>query len=165
METIAVLSDTHIPDRAAQIPGAFVDALERADRTIHAGDFTTARVLEEVRTTASGPLTAVSGNMDPASLDLPDVESVRVDGLTLVVTHGTGSPRGYDDRIAAIARERGGPDAIGIGGHTHEILDTTVGGTRVLNPGSATGARPASRATMLRLEIDDGDVDVRVLEA
>lgn len=165
METIAVLSDTHIPDRAAQIPGAFLDALDRADRAIHAGDFTTARVLEKVRTTASGPLTAVSGNMDPASLDLPDVAMVRVDDLALVVTHGTGPPRGYGGRIAAIAKERGGTDAIGIGGHTHEMLDTTVDGTRVLNPGSATGARPAKRATMLRLEVDDGDVDVRGLEA
>ena len=35
---------------------------------------------------------------------------------------------------------------------------------RFLNPGSATGAAPAERATMLTVEVDDGEVDVTAYE-
>ena len=36
---IAVLSDTHIPEQAAQIPDQFREHITEADHVIHAGDF------------------------------------------------------------------------------------------------------------------------------
>jgi len=108
-------------------------------------------------------LTAVGGNMDPRGLDLPDIGTVRLGGVTFVVTHGTGSRRDYEQRVARIVSDQDvdGP-VVGVSGHTHELLDTIVNGVRLLNPGSVAGAAPAQAATMLTAEASDGDIDVTV---
>ena len=155
---IAIVSDTHIPSRASRIPDPFRERIETADHVIHAGDFDSEGALSNVRALAPR-LTAVGGNMDPR-IGLPGRATVELGGVTFVVTHGTGSTRGDEDRVATIVREEGGPDAVGVAGHTHELLDTTHGGVRLLNPGSATGAAPADRATMLTATVRDGELGV-----
>ncbi|MDS0279465.1 metallophosphatase family protein [Halomicroarcula sp. S1AR25-4] len=159
---VALISDTHIPSRATAIPDAFRERIEAVDHVVHAGDFDSEGALSNVRAMAPR-LTAAGGNMDPR-IGLPDVATVDLGGVTFVVTHGTGSRRGYEDRVAGIVREEAGPDAVGVAGHTHEVLDTTHGGVRLLNPGSATGASPADRATMLTATVADGDLDVTLHE-
>lgn len=165
MQRLAVISDSHVPGRADAIPDQFRERIASADHVVHAGDFTAPDVLAEVESLVNGNLTAVSGNMDPADLDLPAVDTLRREGVTVVVTHGTGSPHGYEERVAATVREAGGADAVGVAGHTHEVLDATRDGVRLLNPGSVTGAAPASRATMMTVDVDAGDVAVTVHEA
>ena len=160
---IAIVSDTHIPSRASRIPDPFRERIETADHVVHAGDFDSEGALSNVRALSSR-LTAVGGNMDPR-IGLPDRATVELGGVTFVVTHGTGSKRGYEDRVANIVREEVGPDAVGVAGHTHELLDTTHGGVRLLNPGSATGAAPAESATMLTATVRDGELDVERHEA
>jgi len=160
---IALISDTHIPSRASRIPDEFRDRIEAADHVVHAGDFDSEGALSNVRAMASR-LTAVGGNMDPR-IGLPDRATVELGGVTVVVTHGTGSKRGYEDRVANIVREEADEDAVGVAGHTHEVMDTTHGGVRLLNPGSATGASPADRATMLTATASDGRLDVTRHEA
>jgi predicted phosphodiesterase len=174
------------------------ERVRTADYVVHAGDFDSAGVLATVEDLAPA-LTAVTGNMDPA-LDLPGVATVELCGVEFVVTHGTGSPTGYEERVARTVRDHasGGP-TVGVAGHTHEVLDTTVGDVRLLilsdrifashssrkprlstifrprrpslvhvllsgsmNPGSATGARPAREASMLTATVTDGDLDVTV---
>jgi len=160
---VALISDTHIPSRASRIPDSFQREIESADHVIHAGDFDSEGALSNV--TALAPrLTAVGGNMD-RRFDLPDRATVEFEGVTFVVTHGTGSKRGYEDRVARIVREEADSRAVGVAGHTHEVLDTTHGGVRLLNPGSATGAAPATRATMMLATVRDGKLDVTVLDA
>jgi putative phosphoesterase len=159
---VAIVSDTHIPTRAHEIPAPFRERIETADHVIHAGDFDSEGTLSNVRTMASR-LTAVAGNMDPR-VGLPEVATVELGGVTFVVTHGTGSRRGYEDRVAEIVRREGGADAIGVAGHTHELLDTVHGGVRLLNPGSATGAAPADRATMLTASVSDEELSLTVHE-
>lgn len=163
MTLVAILSDTHIPSRASAIPDPFVEHVDTADHTIHAGDFTDPATLAHVRDLADGNLTAVSGNMD-RGLDLPMIDSVRINGVSFVVTHGTGPQSGYEDRVVNAAREAADDDAIGVAGHTHEVQDTTYDGIRLLNPGSATGAPPAKRTTMLTVSVDAGSIDVNLQE-
>lgn len=165
MSRLAVISDSHIPERASEFPEPFRELVSGADQVLHAGDFTSGDVLAEVESLADGHLTAVYGNMDPRNLDLPAVDTVAIEGVSFVVTHGTGDPDDYEERVARIVREEAGEDAIGIAGHTHEVLDTTREGIRLLNPGSVTGAAPASRATMMIVDVDDGDLDMMVHEA
>jgi len=160
---VALISDTHIPSRASRIPDPFRRRIESADHVIHAGDFDSEGALSNIRALAPR-LTAVSGNMD-RRFGLPDRATVELGGVTFVVTHGTGSKRGYEDRVATIVREEADSRAVGVAGHTHEVLDTTHGGVRLLNPGSATGAAPAERATMMVATVRDGDLDVSVLDA
>jgi hypothetical protein len=162
MVTVAIVADTHIPSRASGIPEWVQTEIEAADHVVHAGDFDSAEAYETV-TELSAELTAVTGNMDPHGLDLPAVTTLSIGGVSFVVTHGTGPVENYRERVAATVREHDA-DAIGIAGHTHEVLDETVDGTRLLNPGSATGAAPASEATMYVATIADGALDVALRE-
>jgi len=159
MTRIAVFGDTHVPSRADEIPDWVREEASRADHVIHTGDFDSADAFKEVREFAGEPLIAVSGNMD-SDFGLPTTEALDVEDVTFVVTHGTGDLDSYEERVAGIAREEGGAEAIAISGHTHQVTDTTVEGTRLLNPGSATGAAPASTATMFVLDVEEGDIDV-----
>lgn len=165
MDRLAIISDSHIPERASELPDPFRERIRSADQVIHAGDFTSGDVLAEVESLADEDLTAVYGNMDPWNLDLPAMDTLTTEGVTFVVTHGTGAPDDYEERVAGIVREEADEHAIGIAGHTHEVLDTTREGIRLLNPGSVTGAPPASRATMMIVDVDDGDLDVTIQEA
>lgn len=160
---IAIVADSHIPSRAQRIPEPFGERIREADHVIHAGDFDAESALADTQDRASA-LTAVSGNMDPR-LGLPSVATVEVGGVAFVVTHGTGSARNYEQRVASIAREHAEvPDPVAVAGHTHELLDTTHEGIRILNPGSVTGAPPASRTTMMTAAVTDGDLSVKVHE-
>lgn len=157
---VAIVSDSHIPSRATRIPEPFRERIAEADHVLHAGDFDSKGALADARTLAS-ELTAVAGNTDP-NVGLPAVATVELVGVEFVVSHGTGSPRGYERRIAETAREHAATDApVGVAGHTHEVLDATRDGVRLLNPGSVTGASPARRPTMLTATVDGGDLDVR----
>jgi len=204
---VAVISDSHVPEREQSLPEQFRDRVAAADHTIHAGDFETDAVLDDVRDLAT-KLTAVHGNVDPESLDLPSVETLSLGGVTFVVTHGIINPveaasnaqsisteievsdegevTAYEgtiesdaglvlreeewlDAIADTARARtrawDGEGVVGIGGHTHDVVDRVHDGVRVLNPGSVTGADPAGRATMMTVDVDDGTLDVMLHEA
>lgn len=161
MTTIAIISDTHIPSRASRLPSWVVDEVSVADLVVHAGDFDSKSAFERIEDLAP-ELVAVRGNTDP-DLGLPEVAQVDVDGFSFVVTHGTGSLGGYQNRVLQTVRAND-PTAIGISGHTHELNDTRVGRTRLLNPGSATGASPASEATMMQLEVSGSEYDVNMLD-
>jgi putative phosphoesterase len=154
---LAIVSDSHIPSREQRIPTAFRGRIERAAHVIHAGDFDAEGTLANMRALASR-LTAVSGNMDPR-IGLPSVTTVELGGVEFVVTHGTGPTRGYKQRVADTVREHA-DDAVGVAGHTHELLDTVHDGVRILNPGSVTGAAPASRATMFTATVENGVIDI-----
>lgn len=157
---VALLSDTHVPSRAAALPDWVRAEIERADHVVHAGDFASVAAYEEIRDLAP-ELTAVRGNGDP-DLGLPEVASVTLDGVEFVVTHGGGSPVGHENRVARTVQHHAhGRSTVGVTGHTHERYDRQVDGVRLLNPGSATGAWPASAQTMLVATVTDGSVEVR----
>ncbi|MFB6155899.1 MAG: metallophosphoesterase family protein [Haloferacaceae archaeon] len=169
---LALVSDTHVPSRAAEIPDWVEAEIRAADHTLHAGDFESQATLDRVNDLADGDLTAVAGNADGPGLGLPEVATFEGGGATFVAVHGTGSPSGYVDRVVRAVEDAAGDDGtesaagggdrgsvVGVCGHIHEHVDDVVDGVRLLNPGSATGAEPASEATMLTAEVEDGTVD------
>ncbi|WP_459806500.1 metallophosphoesterase family protein [Halopiger thermotolerans] len=162
MTRVAIVSDTHVPSRATEIPEWVADELRAADRAIHAGDFDSRAAYERVLELADGNLTCARGNMDPSGLELPATDTLVVDDVTFVVTHGTGSPGDWHRRVTDTARDEVGANAtpVAVAGHTHEVVDTVVDGTRVLNPGSATAARPATHETMLVATVENGELTV-----
>jgi hypothetical protein len=163
---LAIVSDTHVPGREAAIPGWVRDHIEAADHTIHAGDFDAPETRSLVEDLAQG-LTAVAGNIDPPSVDLPAAATVEVEDVTFVVVHGTGPHDSWSTRVRRLVGETvdvGAGTVVGVAGHTHTPTETVVDGVRLLNPGSATGARPASRATMLTVTVDGDALDVEVHE-
>ncbi|MEF8887150.1 MAG: YfcE family phosphodiesterase [Haloarculaceae archaeon] len=176
MARVAVLSDTHSYDDLREtVPEWVVAEVETADYTVHAGDFVAPTALEFFRDLAAD-LVAVRGNAD-VGVDLPEVATLTVEGVRLVVTHppdveDASLDRAAYDRAVVAAVESVGemPSAsddrpvVAVAGHTHRVIDEVVGGVRLLNPGSATGALPAERPTMLRLQVTGGTVDVTVLD-
>jgi len=166
MTTVAIVSDTHVPSRASAVPEWVREAVASADRVIHAGDFDSRDAYEEFRDIAGEELVAVQGNMDPRRIGIPETAGLTVEGVEFVVTHGDGHTGSYRDRVLeTVRREADDPDsAVGVSGHTHELFDEVVDGTRLLNPGSATGAAPASSASMLVAEVADGELSVAVRE-
>lgn len=150
---IGVLSDTHVPDRQAAIPGSILEGLRGVDLIVHAGDLTCLDVIRVLGKIA--PVRAVCGNMD-----LPEVRSklgetlvFEACGKTIAVMHGWGSPVDTENRARS-----GFPDAdVVIFGHTHRPFMEYRGKTLLLNPGSAWEflGWKASYA-ILRLEDDGG---------
>lgn len=159
---LAVISDTHVPGREARVPDWVRERLRAADHVVHAGDFDAPETLDLVRDLAGGDanLTAVRGNVDPPGVDLPATATLSVGGVRFLVTHGAGSHAGYRERVAGVVRDEAGRDAVGVCGHTHRYLDATTDGVRLLNPGSATGARPARTASMMSVDVEDGALSV-----
>lgn len=164
MQRVAVVSDTHIPSRASELPDFVEVEIEDSDAVVHAGDFDSVAAYESFRDLVGeedAEFVAVRGNMDPGSLGLPKEDTLWVEDVQFVVTHGTGSLDHYDERVVSAVRDaRDDPDAVGISGHTHELRDQEIDGVRLLNPGSATGARPAERPSMLLVDVEGTDVEV-----
>lgn len=158
---IAVIADTHIPARADAIPEWVVEEVQASDHVVHAGDFDSPEAYETVVDLAPD-LTAVAGNMDPGSIDVPEVATLDAEGVRFVVTHGTGDIDSYDERVAGVVDDEATTDrrTVGISGHTHQRRDEEIGGYRLLNPGSATGADPAAETSMFVVEVDGRNVEV-----
>ncbi|WP_232687075.1 metallophosphoesterase family protein [Halobacterium zhouii] len=161
MRSIALVSDTHIPSQADELPDFAEVEIEDADIVVHAGDFDSTDAYEAIRDLADEDFVAVSGNADPTQIGLPRVDSLWVEDVQFVVTHGNGSLDNYDERVVSAVKDaRDDPDAIGMCGHTHELRDRRVDGVRLLNPGSATGADPADSASLLLVDVDGSEVSV-----
>ena len=160
---IALLADTHIPSRATEIPDWVWDVCSTADHAIHAGDFDSPEGHFEMGVLVGGSMTAVRGNKDPA-FDLPPVATHEAEGVRFVVTHGDGPKweADYRQHLADLAGEHGAQ--VAVAGHTHRVLDVELDGVRLLNPGSATGADPAGRPTLMTVDCQDGALDVRLHE-
>jgi putative phosphoesterase len=65
---LCIISDTHIPDRVAEIPAPLLKAIKESDMVVHAGDFTSADIYRQIRSLK--PLKAVLGNIDEAELTI-----------------------------------------------------------------------------------------------
>ena len=156
-----VLSDTHAKD-LKDLPGRILEDLEKADLIIHAGDYTSKTLLEQLRDL--GELKGVHGNMDPAEIkrELPDTDIFEVMGFRIGLTHPSegGSPIGLKQR--AKSKLGGDPDLI-IYGHSHKPVHEREGSTIYFNPGSATGAFPARYRTYGVLRIVEEKIEAEIL--
>jgi len=141
----AIISDTHLPRGAREIPPACWRRLRRADLIIHAGDFSTLDVLEQLRR-AGPPLVAVRGNVDePALCDLlPARAQISLDGVRIGVVHDAGAARGRLARLRRLFPEC----AAVVYGHSHIPLHEEREGFQIFNPGSPTDRRRQPRHTM-----------------
>jgi uncharacterized protein len=131
---ILVISDTHIPRTANDLPAAIYEEIKKADMIMHAGDFAEKTLYDHLRTLK--PLVAVYGNMDTMALhqDLKAKEIVEVEGFKIGLIHGHGAPR---DLIETVRKEFKGVDAI-VFGHSHVSENTVKDKTLFFNPGSPT---------------------------
>lgn len=158
---LLVISDTHVPKKARDLPGPVWAEVERADVVVHAGDWVDTATLDRLDARA-GRLVGVYGNNDGPALRerLPETATADLGGVRLAVVHETGAAKGREARCA-----RRFPDAdVLVFGHSHIPLDTVApGGLRLLNPGSPTDRRREPVCTYLTARIHDGAISAVTL--
>ena len=151
---LTIVSDTHLPRRAKQLPDEVWAAVEAADVVVHAGDWVDEALLDAFEQ-RSRRLVGVFGNNDPAPLRarLPEVAEVELEGLRVAVVHETGPAAGREARCATVFQEA---DLL-VFGHSHIPWDSVAGsGLRLLNPGSPTDRRRQPHCTYLTATVDAG---------
>ncbi|WP_232663399.1 metallophosphoesterase family protein [Pseudonocardia sp. TRM90224] len=160
---LLIISDTHLPVRAKDLPAPVWAAVDAADVVVHAGDWVSLDALDALEARAAR-LVGVYGNNDGPALRarLPEVARVELDGIRMAVVHETGAATGRERRCALAYPET---DVL-VFGHSHIPWDTTAHtGLRLLNPGSPTDRRRQPKHTYLTAETRDGAlVDVRFHE-
>ena len=152
---IAILADTHLPRGKRRLPDSCIERLERADLIVHAGDFVTLAVLEEVR--SYGEVVAVHGNIDDQAVRaaVPQKATFKADGATIAVIHDAGPRTG---RLNRVRRRFPNTDAV-IFGHSHIPLhERAPDGFQIFNPGSPTDRRRARHHTMGLARVSQGAV-------
>ena len=146
-----------MPRGVRRLPDECLGLLSEADRILHAGDFVSLAVYEELARLA--PVDGVVGNMDEAELRaiVPPKLVVEHEGVRIGMVHNAGPALRRAERLV---QKFSGCQAV-VYGHTHVPEATRLGETWILNPGSPTERRSAPHHGMIGLEIEDGRLDVR----
>ena len=158
---LLILSDTHVPQRARDLPEEVWDAVVAADVVIHAGDWTDGHLHDALAST-SRQLIGCYGNNDGDGLRarLPLVARAEFEGVRFAVVHETGPSHGREARCDVAYPN---VDVL-VFGHSHIPWDTTTPrGLRLLNPGSPTDRRRQPYHTYMTATAADGRLDDVVL--
>ena len=90
---IGVISDTHIPERADEIPKTVFEVFKNVDMILHAGDVVSITVIDQLKKLA--PTICIQGNIDRYyGLNLPKRNVIRVDKFKIGLDHGRGLSSG-----------------------------------------------------------------------
>ena len=153
MKKILLLSDTH-----SFINPQIIKFVKQADEVWHAGDIGKLEVTDTIKLLK--PLKAVYGNIDDkeARAEFPLDAKFTVEGVSVWMTHIGGYPNRYNLRIRDEIQKN--PPKIFISGHSHILkaqydkkLDLLH-----LNPGAAGNHGFHKIRTMLRFELDKGEI-------
>lgn len=150
---VAVLSDTHIPHAASQLPENVCEILKQVDAIIHAGDYQAESVIDTLKSYAD--FYGVSGNMDASTIHkrVPTKLIINLGGFVIGVMHGNGSPAGLEERILEHFKNTH-LDAL-IYGHSHRAYKEMRDGILLFNPGSPTDKRFAKYQSIGILTLEE----------
>ena len=160
MKKIGVISDTHLrrPDKNLD---AFIQKhFHDVDLIIHAGDMVTLDVLDPF-IALDKEIIAVCGNMDSPDVQrsYPISRTIGIEGLSIGIIHGWGSPHGIRERIRTSFDN---VDAI-IYGHTHQAFCAHEAGIFFFNPGSPTDSRFTSSNSIGIIKIDGKKIEGKII--
>jgi putative phosphoesterase len=156
---ILVLSDTHIPRAAADMPKRVYDEIETCDMIFHAGDFVEKSLLDKL--SALRETKAVYGNMDSGKLKemLNPKEVIDVGRFSIGLIHGYGAP---GELIETVASEFSSVNAI-VFGHSHAATSIVKNGVLFFNPGSPTDRIFAAYNSYGILEVSEKKVEGKII--
>jgi len=139
-KVVGLISDTHVPVRAKQIPKEVFKVFENVDYIVHAGDLVELSVIDELEQIA--PVLVVYGNMDGPEIrgKLSKMNSFRIFKWKIGVTHNPGAHFGTG-RIRELAKTNSF-DVL-VYGHTHSPNIKWEGNILLINPGSPTDPAPS----------------------
>jgi len=157
---ILVLSDTHIPVAAQDLPEEIYKAIEGVDMIFHTGDFIDVSVYEKLKSMKE--IKAVCGNMD--SRELCDIlkpkEIINIGKFKIGLTHGHGAP---SEIMPTVRKEFDKIDVL-VFGHSHAAMNVVKDGVLYFNPGSSTDKIFASKNSYGILEITDKGVEGTIID-
>jgi hypothetical protein len=158
---IGVISDTHIPLSAEDIPSKILEAFKNMDMIIHAGDLVDLSVLDKLNRVCKN-IKAVRGNMDSQVVrnKLPEKELITPGNFKIGIMHGWGPPDKLIDTVSE-AFKNDKPSLI-IFGHSHQALNLKKDDIIYFNPGSPTDRIFASYNSFGIIEIDD-KIEARIV--
>ncbi|SDR06959.1 hypothetical protein SAMN02800687_3580 [Curtobacterium sp. UNCCL20] len=159
--SFVLLSDTHLPKRAKDLPAPLWADIDAADLVVHAGDWVDLATLDAIEA-RSRRFVGVRGNNDGSEFDdrLPLVARFAVEDLRFALVHETGATTGRERRMT---EEYPDTDVL-VFGHSHIPWDTvTPSGLRLLNPGSPTDRRRQPDHTWMRGRVDSRDLSVELV--
>lgn len=170
---IGLISDTHIPDRGANLSESVKNAFKDVELILHAGDLTDNSIIEELEEIA--PTIAVAGNMDRRNNSkLPQAQIIQVEIpkkekiIKIGLIHGEVYPRGETQQLYYTAMELG-VDIL-VSGHSHVPQLETVQKVILINPGSPTAPRLSDPSVAI-LEIkteneaeDEEDINIKFIK-
>ena len=139
-KVVGLISDTHVPVRAKEIPKEVFKVFENVDYIVHAGDLVEMSVIDELEQIA--PVLVVYGNMDGPEIrgKLTKVNSFKVFDWKIGVMHDPGALFGTS-KMREIAKLNG--FNVLVYGHTHSANMKWENDMLFVNPGSPTNpARP-----------------------
>ena len=139
---IGLLSDTHIPYHAKELPKQLEQVFHGVDLILHAGDIYVASVLDELACIA--PVLAAEGDDDYGEVlkdkRIEKEHLLTLEGVSIWLFHQykIRSWVGYEKfEVKSWDRPEKHPDVI-VYGHTHESSFENGNGIMKINPGSAT---------------------------
>ncbi|MEM2953759.1 MAG: metallophosphoesterase family protein [Candidatus Bathyarchaeia archaeon] len=138
-KSLGLISDTHIPARAREIPKQVFEVFEKVDFIVHAGDLVDLSVIDKLEQLA--PVLAVYGNMDGPEIrgKLPKINSVKVLDWRIGVIHDPGTSFGMG-KMREIVKQNN--FNVLVYGHTHHPNIKWEGNILFINPGSPTNPLP-----------------------
>ncbi len=150
---LGIVSDTHMPRMAKTLPKALVDGFQDVDLILHAGDWQSLWVYEELKLLA--PVEGVAGNTDGWDIveQFGQKKIVELRGFKIGLIHGDGFGQTTEMR-AYEAFQGDGVDAI-VFGHSHVPLKVEHGGVLLFNPGSPTDKRRQPQYSFGRMTLGE----------
>ena len=153
MKKILLLSDTH-----SYVDDNILKYVKQADEVWHAGDIGDIEVTDII--SKIKPVRAVFGNIDNNIIrtEFPLDNKFELEGVSVWMTHIGGYPNRYDYRIKEEITKN--PPKIFISGHSHilKVIYDKKLKLLHLNPGAAGKHGFHNIRTMLRFEIDNGNI-------
>ena len=154
MKKIVLLSDTH-----GYIDEQMLSYIKQADEVWHAGDIGDLIVTDTIL--KHRDLRAVYGNIDGHDARNQFAENNRftLEGVSVWITHIGGYPGRYDRRVYSELMRN--PPKIFITGHSHilKIIYDKKNKLLHLNPGAAGKSGFHKVRTMLRFELNTGNIE------
>jgi len=162
---IGIISDTHIPLNAKELPPQLAEVFAGVELILHAGDVYLSSVLDELGELA--PVLAAYGDGESrlhikmgADPRMKKSHTISVEGVCIGLVHHLRFPG------ASLEKVFGGPVDIAVCGHTHEASIETHQGVIIVNPGSATlPLHQVNRSgTVALLDITRGKAEARIVQ-
>ena len=156
---IGLLSDTHIPEAAKELPPEVTQAFQGVDLILHAGDIYSVSVLDDLEKIA--PVLAARGDDDYASTVIDrrvkDKHVLKFQGLTLWLVH--------EKRYPSVWYEKNDIPDIVVFGHEHRTVIEEKGDILFINSGSPTFLNYCQGlGTIGILDLDSGKPNIQILQ-